>query len=89
VAVASLVAEAAAWQKGNFDGSSSALGRAAEARQRRRQCGFGGGSVASVEAAAARQAARRWRQGRGGMCLPFIENIFYPHFLVFLGKFRM
>ncbi len=44
--VASLAVEVAAWQKRNFSGSSSAFGSAvAEQRQRRQQCGIGGGSM--------------------------------------------
>ena len=39
-------AEAAAWQKRDFGGSGSALGRAAAVRQRRRKLGVGVSSAA-------------------------------------------
>ncbi len=45
-AVASLAVEAAAWQKRNFSGSSSAFGSATAAWRRQwQQRGIGGGSV--------------------------------------------
>jgi hypothetical protein len=46
---ASLAAEAAAWHKRDFGGSSSALGSAAAAQGPQRQGGVGGGSVAYAD----------------------------------------
>ena len=62
------MAEAAAWRKRNFSGSSSALGSAVAARWQRWKCGFGGVNGGSgIGGGSGGSAASRAKAAREGM----------------------